>query len=61
MDELLGEWVDLDETGVDGTVESSELRDQADVALRHRFVWVGTDEAAWDRPAGADARAQCGD
>ena len=33
LDELLGEGVDLDETGVDGAVEATEFGDEADVAL----------------------------
>lgn len=57
LDESLGKRVDLDETGVDGAVESSELRDQADVTLRHWFVWVWADDATRDSPAGADTRA----
>lgn len=57
LDESLGKRVDLDETGVDGAVESSELRDQANVSLRHRFVWIGAEDATRDGPAGADTRA----
>jgi len=57
LDEAFRQRVDLDETRVDGAVESSELRDQADVPLGHGFVGVGTYDAAGDGPAGADDRA----
>ena len=34
LNEALGQWVDLDESWVDGAGESSELGDQTDVSLR---------------------------
>lgn len=48
LDEALREWVDLDETWVDGAVEATEFGDEADVSLGDGLVWVGAADAAWD-------------
>lgn len=58
LDESLGERVDLDETWVDGTVETAELCDETDVALGDRLVGVGAADAAGDGAEGADAGAE---
>lgn len=54
LDEVLGQGVDFDETGVDSLVELAELGDETDVALADGFVWVGAADAAWDCTEGAD-------
>lgn len=38
LDEVLGEWVDLDKTGIDCTRETAELGDQTDISLCDRLV-----------------------
>ena len=55
MNELLGQRIDLDETGIDGAVETAEFRDEADVSLADGFVGVGADNAAGDGTAETDA------
>jgi len=55
LDELFGERVDFDETGVDCAVEATELGDEADVSLADWLVWVGADDAARDGTAESDA------
>ena len=51
LDELLGQRVYLHETGVDGTVEATELGDEADVALADGLIGVGANDAARDGTA----------
>jgi hypothetical protein len=58
LDERFGQRVNLDETGVDGAIEATELGDQADISLRNGFVRVGTADAAWDRSEEANAGAE---
>ena len=48
LDQLFGEGVDLDETGVDGAVEAAELGHEADVSLADWFVGVRAADATWD-------------
>jgi hypothetical protein len=43
LDETFAEWVDLDETGINRAIKSTELGDQTDVTLRDRFVGVRAD------------------
>ena len=58
VNQPLGERIDLDETGVDGTVEASKLGDQTDIALGNGLVGVRADEAARNRAEDPDAVAQ---
>jgi hypothetical protein len=46
LDKTFTERVDLDETGINSAIESTEFGDETDVTLRDRFVGVGTDDAA---------------
>lgn len=55
LDELLRQWVYVDETGVDGAGESSELCDKTHVSLVDGLVGVGADDAAWNGTEGTDA------
>ena len=48
LHQLLGERVDVDQTGVDGTREAAELGDETDVSLRHGLVGIRADDAAWN-------------
>lgn len=48
LDEALGERVDLDETWVNGAVETTELGDETNVALRDRLVWVRAANTGWE-------------
>ena len=45
LNELLGQWIDLDETRVDGAIKSPEFRDQAHITLAHWPVWIGAADA----------------
>jgi hypothetical protein len=58
LNESFTEWVDLDETGVNSAIESTELGDQADVTLRDRFIGVRTANAAGESSHSSNARAQ---
>ena len=40
LDQALGQWVDLDETWVHGTRESTEFGDETDITLRDWLVSV---------------------
>lgn len=46
MDELLAQWVDLDETRINGTIESAKFGHETDITLLDGLVWIRTDEAA---------------
>lgn len=61
LDQSFGERVNLDETGVDGAIESTEFGDQSDVSLGYWLVWIGTDDTAWDGSTGSDTRTKCSD
>lgn len=61
LDQALGERVDLDQAGIDGLVEFAELGDQADIALVHVLVRVGTKDAAWNGAQGSNASAKAVD
>lgn len=52
LNELLREWVDLDEAGIHRTRETAKSSHQADITLSNGFVRVRTDDAAWN---GAEA------
>ena len=54
LNELFRQWIDLDKTRVDGTVEPPELRDQAHVTLADWPVWIGAADAAWDSTKSSD-------
>jgi hypothetical protein len=54
LDQILGQRVDLDKTGVDGPREPSELGYQADITLLDRLVRVRADNAAGDGAESAD-------
>jgi len=58
LDQALGEWVDLDETWVYCSCESTEFGDQTDLTLRNWLVWVGADDAAGDGAKGTDAASE---
>ena len=58
LNEALGERIDENETGVNGTSELAELGDQADVALRDRLVRVGADNTAGNSTEETDARSK---
>jgi hypothetical protein len=55
LNKTFTERVDLDETGINSTIESTEFRDETDVALRDRFVGVRTDDAAGNGTHSSDA------
>ncbi len=46
LDKAFTERVDLDETGINRTIKSTEFCDETDVTLRDRFVGVRADDAA---------------
>ncbi len=46
LDKTFTERIDLDKTGVNRAIESTEFCDETDVTLRDRFVGVRTDDAA---------------
>ena len=46
LDKTLTERVDLDETGINRAIESTEFGDETDVTLRDGFVGVRADDAA---------------
>ena len=46
LDELLGQGVDLDKTGVDSAVEAAELGNETNIALRDGLVWIWANDAA---------------
>jgi hypothetical protein len=48
LDKTFTERVDLDETGINSAIESTEFGDETDITLRDRFVGVRTDDAARD-------------
>jgi len=48
LDKLLRQWVDVDKTWIDGASKTTKLGNEANVALRHGLVWVGTNNAAWN-------------
>jgi hypothetical protein len=48
LNKTFTERVDLDETGINRTIEATEFCDETDVALRDRFVGVRTDDTARD-------------
>lgn len=58
LNKTFTERVDLDETGIDSTIESTELGDQTDVTLRDGFVGVRTANAAGESSKSSNARAQ---
>jgi hypothetical protein len=48
LDKTFAERVDLDETGINSAIKSTEFGDQTNVTLRDRFVGVRTDNTARD-------------
>jgi hypothetical protein len=48
LDKTLTERIDLDETGVNRAIKSTEFCDETDVTLRDRFVGVRADDATGD-------------
>jgi hypothetical protein len=54
LNETFAEGVDLDETGINSAIESTEFGDQTDVTLRDRFVGVGTANAAGECSHGSN-------
>ena len=54
LNETFTERVDLDETGINSAIESTELGDQTDVTLRDRFVGVRTANAAGESSHGSN-------
>lgn len=58
LDEAFAERVDLNETWVDCAVETSKLRDETDITLRDRLVWVRAADAARDCSKSSDARTK---
>lgn len=61
LDDALGQRVDLDQTGVDGLVETAELGDEANVALVDVLVGVGAANAAWHGAEGTNDGSQAVD
>jgi hypothetical protein len=58
LNETFTERVDLDKTGIDSAIKSTELGDQTDVTLRDRFVGIRTANAAGEGSKSSNARAQ---
>jgi len=56
LDEAFAEGIDLDETGINRTIESTEFGDQTDITLRDRFVGVRTDNTAGNGTHSSNAR-----
>ena len=54
LNETFTERVNLDETGINSAIESTELGNQTDVTLRDRFVGVGTANAAGESSHGSN-------
>ena len=46
LNKTFAERVDLDETGINSAIESTEFGDQTNITLRDRFVGVRTADAA---------------
>ena len=46
LNKTFTERVDLNETGINSAIESTEFGDQTNITLRDRFVWVRTTDAA---------------
>jgi hypothetical protein len=46
LNKAFAERVDFHKTGVDSSIESSKLRNQTNITLRHWLVWIGADDAA---------------
>jgi hypothetical protein len=55
LDKTFTERVDLDETGINSTIESTEFGNETDITLRDRFVGVRTDDAARNGTHGSNA------
>jgi hypothetical protein len=55
LNKTFAERVDLDETRINSTIESTEFCDETDVTLRDRFVGVRTDDAAGDSAHSSNA------
>lgn len=58
LDERLRERVDLDETRVHSSCETSEFGDETDISLGDGLVWVGADDAARNRSQVTDDGAE---
>jgi hypothetical protein len=58
LDEALAERIDLDETGINSSVKTTEFRDEADVSLRDGLVWIRADDTAWNRAHSTDTASQ---
>jgi hypothetical protein len=54
LDKTFTERIDLDETRVDCAIKPTKLRDQTDITLRDRLIWIGADDTARDRSHGTD-------
>jgi hypothetical protein len=54
-DQAFAERVDLDETWINGTIESTELGDQTNVSLRDGLVGIRAADAARESPHCSDA------
>ena len=55
LNKTFTERVDLDETRINSTIESTEFGDQTNVTLRNRLVWVGAADAARKSTHSSDA------
>jgi hypothetical protein len=54
LNKTFTERVDLDETGINSAIESTEFGDETDVTLRDRFVGVRTANAAGESAHGSN-------
>ena len=50
--------IDVDKTRIDSSCEFPELRDQTNVTLADRLVWIGTDNAAGNGSCETNARSK---
>lgn len=54
LNKTFAERVDLDKSGINSAVKATELRNQANISLGHRFVWVWTDNTAGNSTQSSD-------
>lgn len=58
LDKGLAQRVDLNQTGVDSTVEAAKLGNKTNITLLDTLVRVGAADAAWDSTHGTDASTE---
>lgn len=54
LNKAFAKWVDLDETWINSTIESTELCNQTNITLRNGLVWIWADNTAGNGSHGTD-------